>query len=102
MPDPLFTEKGGVLLLFHLGVAYWEAGDWEEAALRFQRIIDAELPRAWQPVPYVRSFYFLGSYYREKGDRDKARENFERFLSYWKDGSLDRDRVKEATQYLES
>ncbi len=102
LPDPLFAEKGGVLLLFHLGVAYWEAGDREEAALRFQRIIDAELPRAMQPIPYVRSFYFLGSYYKEKGDHEKARENFERFLSYWKDGSLDRGRVAEATAFLGS
>jgi len=102
LPESLFAEKGDVLLLFHLGVAYWEAGDREEAARRFQRIIDTELPRASQPIAYVRSFYFLGSYYKETGDHEKARGNFERFLSYWKDGSLDRERVEEATQYLGS
>ena len=97
-----FAEKGGVLLLFHLGVAHWEAGEREEAAQRFQRIIKTELPRASQPIPYVRSFYYLGSYYKDQGNQEKARENFERFLSYWKDGSLDRERVEEAIQFLNS
>lgn len=102
LPNSLFAEKGGVLLLFHLGVAHWEAGDRKEAVRRFQRIIETDLPRASQPIPYVRSFYYLGAYYKEQGDQEKARENFQRFLSYWKDGSLDRERVEEAAQFLES
>lgn len=47
---------------------------------------------------YVRSFFFLGQIAEKRGDRAKAKEYFGRFVSLWKDGDLDRDRVKEAEQ----
>ena len=51
---------------------------------------------------YVRSFYFLGRIAEKKGDQDGARKEYERFLSYWKDGDTDRERVAEAQRKLKS
>ena len=44
----------------------------------------------------MRSFYYLGQIAERQGDAAKAREHYKRFLSYWKDGDIDRDKVAEA------
>ena len=53
------------------------------------------------PIPYVRSFYFLGKIHENRGDMEKAREYYGRFYEYWKDGDLDRERVEEAKGKIE-
>jgi tetratricopeptide (TPR) repeat protein len=101
-PEPELNYKDGVSVWYHLGVAYWKAGNFKEAADRFNRIAESGLPRAGEPIQFVRSFYYLGSYYDKIGEHEKARENFQRFLSYWDKGNLDRDKVEEASRYIGS
>ena len=48
------------------------------------------------PIPYVRSFYFLGKIHEERGEMDEARKYYRRFVEFWGDGDLDRDPVEEA------
>jgi hypothetical protein len=52
------------------------------------------------PVQFVRSFYFLGTLHEKRGDMAKARDAYRRFVRYWKDGDLDRERVAEAERKL--
>ena len=56
--------------------------------------------RARSPIEYVRSFYFLGRIYEQQGDAAKSREAYRRFVGYWKDGDLDRDRIAEAQKKI--
>jgi serine/threonine protein kinase len=86
-------------LLFTLGERASIGRD-REAAQSFQRIADAGYERFAWPIPYVRSFYFLGQISEKSGDAVKARESYRRFLGYWKDGDLDRTRVAEVEQKL--
>jgi hypothetical protein len=44
----------------------------------------------------VRSLYFLGQISERKGDRANAAEYYRRFVQYWGDGDMDRDRVADA------
>lgn len=82
--------------------AYWTAhatlaaGDTEEAARQFGYVVDAGYRRLFTPIEYVRSIYYLGQIADRSGDRAKAREYYGRFLKYWKDGDIDRDKVQEA------
>ena len=55
-----------------------------------------------QPIDFVRSFYFLGRIYEQQGDKVKSREAYRRFVGYWKDGDLDRDRITEAQRKIGS
>jgi tetratricopeptide (TPR) repeat protein len=87
---------------FSLGRAYLETGQEDQAAPWFQRIIDSTTERVWWPIPYVRSFYFLGKIHENQGDMDKAHQHYRRFYEYWKDGDLDRERVEELRSKLEA
>jgi tetratricopeptide (TPR) repeat protein len=83
-------------------VAYWTAraqlagGNDVEAAQRFKSVVDAGWGRLFTPIEYIRSFYYLGQIAERSGDRNKAREYYGRFLKYWKDGDIDRDKVQDA------
>jgi tetratricopeptide (TPR) repeat protein len=85
-----------VPLWFSLGSAYLEAGQEEEALERFRRVAQTTGAHVHHPIPYVRSFYFLGRIHEKRGEKEKAREHYQRFLKYWRDGDLDRERVIEA------
>jgi tetratricopeptide (TPR) repeat protein len=87
-----------VPIWFSLASAYMEAGDESKAATWFQRVAESGAEHVWFPIPYVRSFYFLGKIHENRGDMEKAREYYRRFYEYWKDGDMDRDRVMEAEQ----
>jgi len=89
-------------------VDYWTAraqlagGNHAEAAQRFKKVTDAGWARLFTPIEYVRSFYYLGQIAERSGDRAKAREYYGRFLKYWKDGDIDRDKVAEALRKIGS
>jgi tetratricopeptide (TPR) repeat protein len=87
---------------------YWIAraqmgsGNDAEAAKRFTRVVDAGWARLFTPIEYIRSFYYLGQLAEKQGDRAKAREYYGRFLKYWKDGDIDRDKVADALKKIGS
>jgi tetratricopeptide (TPR) repeat protein len=86
--------------LFELGSAYLDANDDVQAAPRFERIVTSGLLRGGDPLQYVRSLYFLGQINERKGDNAKATEYYRRFVQYWGDGDVDRDRVAEARRKI--
>jgi serine/threonine protein kinase/tetratricopeptide (TPR) repeat protein len=81
---------------FSLASAYLLAGRDEEAASYFRRVLESTTERANWPIPYVRSLYFLGKIEEKRGNTEKARAHYGRFLEFWNDGDLDRERVEEA------
>ena len=85
-----------VLIWYALGRAHWEAGQPEEAAQWFERVVNCAIERYWWPIPYVRSFYFLGRIHESRGHHEKARASYERFVDFWRDGTMDRDQVEDA------
>ncbi len=89
-----------VPIWFALGEAHMGAGRPTEAEPWFTRVATSGFEHALQPIEYVRSFYYLGKIHEQTGDMTKAREAYRRFVGYWKDGDLDRDRVAEAERKL--
>ncbi|MFQ5745271.1 MAG: hypothetical protein ACE5HV_17080, partial [Acidobacteriota bacterium] len=75
-------------------------GDETEAAGWLQRIVDSSGARADEPIAYVRSFYLLGQIHAKAGDSGRARQEYRRFLDYWQNGDIDRQRVAEAERFL--
>jgi len=63
--------------------------------------VDRSAERTYDPVDFVRSWYYLGKIREERGDTAGAREAYRRFATYWKDGTLDRDRVAEAERKIQ-
>jgi tetratricopeptide (TPR) repeat protein len=89
----------GVPILYALGCAYLAAGREVNAAATFERIVESSA-RADAPLEFIRSLYFLGQIAERRGDRTAARGHYERFVRYWGDGDLDRDRVADARRQL--
>lgn len=81
---------------FVSGRAQLGLGDLSAATRHFQFVVDGGFWRLYTPIEYVRSLYYLGQIAERQGDAAKAREHYKRFLSYWKDGDIDRDKVAEA------
>ncbi len=84
---------------FALGMAYLVAGNDTEAEKRFVTLTTS-VERAIYPIEYVRGLYFLGQIAERRGDRTKGREYYQRFLTYWGDGDIDRDRVADARKKI--
>ena len=95
VPPPPHVE-----VWFALGEAYMGAGRTKDAEAWFQKIADAGMERSLRPIPFVRSFYYLGKIREGRGDMTGAREAYRRFVGYWKDGTMDRDRVAEAERKI--
>ncbi len=93
-------SQQNVRVWFVLGTAYLETGRPAEAQTRFEKILSSHADRAFSPLDYVRSHYFVGQIHEQRGDGGKARESYEKFLSYWGDGDLDPERVAHAKEYV--
>jgi TolB-like protein/predicted Zn-dependent protease len=89
-----------VALWFALGEAYMGAGQPAQAEAWFRRVAESGAEHAFQPIEFVRSFYYLGKIHEQAGDMTKARDAYRRFVGYWKDGDLDRERIAEAERKL--
>jgi tetratricopeptide (TPR) repeat protein len=98
----LRTLPQHVPIWYSLASAYMASGDEDSASKWFQRIADSTTEHVDWPIPYVRSFYFLGKIHENQGDMEKAREHYHRFYEYWKDGDMDRERLEEARRKLAS
>jgi tetratricopeptide (TPR) repeat protein len=79
---------------FALGQAHLEAGEESEAARWFQKIVDSTTERFSAPITYIRSLYFLGHIHENRGETELARSYYQRFLDYWEEGDIDRERIE--------
>ena len=81
---------------------YWRgrerlgAGDAKAAIDSFDKNTASPGLRQFHPIEYVRGLYYTAQGHEKSGDAVKAREYYDRFLKYWKDGDIDRDKVQEA------
>ncbi|MGD9905583.1 MAG: protein kinase [Vicinamibacterales bacterium] len=83
-----------VPIWFALGEAHLGAGNGAEARGWFERIVNGSFERALRPIEYVRSLYHLAAIAEGAGDAAKALDYYRRFLTYWGDGEIDRDKVE--------
>ena len=100
LPARGFGGNQHVPIWYSLASAQLAAGNEAEAADWYQKIVDSTTERISWPIEYVRSFYFLGKIHENRGEMDKAREYYQRFLNFWQDGDMDRERVEEAQQKI--
>jgi tetratricopeptide (TPR) repeat protein len=91
-----------VLIWSSLGRALFESGRAADALPWFQKVASSGFEHVREPIEFVRSFYYLGRIYEQQGDMTKARDAYRRFVGYWKDGDLDRERIAEAQRKIAS
>lgn len=99
----------GALAPFHQPRAmlnYWRgrerlsAGDYKGAIAQFSKNTGNPGLRQFNVLEFVRGLYYTAQAHEKLGDDDGAREFYARFLNYWKNGDLDREKVREALKKM--
>jgi tetratricopeptide (TPR) repeat protein len=87
---------------YSLGLAYYKAGDLENAQKTYEKVASSTSGRFDYGDVYAKSFYMLGKIYEEMDYKGKAIENYEKFLEIWKDADPGLPEVDDAKSRLAS
>ena len=96
IPTHWHTLPDHVPLWYALAQAEMEAGRPQLAAVWLERILQSQVEHVEFPIRYVRSFYLLAKIRQREGKSEQARQLYRRFVDFWGDGDVDRERVAEA------
>ena len=83
-----------------MGLAYYKAGDLENARQEYERVISFTTGRRVFGDLYAKSFYMLGLINEQQDNRSKAIENYEKFLDLWKNADPGITEVDDARKRL--
>jgi hypothetical protein len=92
----------GILVRFALGSSLLLSSEIGAALMVFENLLRLEEAALHWPVPFIRSLFFRGRIRSQRGDTAGAAADGERFLSYWNEGDMDRERVEEARQWVKA
>ena len=90
------------LLNYWRGRERFQSADYKGAIDSFAKNNASPGLRQFQAIEYVRGLYYTAQAYDKLGDAARAREFYARFLKYWKDGDIDRDKVADAIKKIGS
>jgi len=83
-----------------LALAYYRSGNLDKAREHYEWITSLTWGRdSWGDI-YAKSFYMLGKIYQEQGKKNKAIENYEKFLDLWKEADPGLPEVEDAKKQL--
>jgi len=94
------TSSSHPELAYSMGLAYYKAGDLENARQEYERVTLLSTGRQEYGDLYAKSFLMLGKLHEQKGDTAKAIEHYEKFLTLWKDADPGIAEVEDARKRL--
>jgi serine/threonine protein kinase/tetratricopeptide (TPR) repeat protein len=68
-----------------LARAYWKKGDLDKAIVEYEKLMTIDPKNQVRYLIHPLYHYRLGRVFEEKGFRDRAAEQYTKFLQYWKD-----------------
>jgi tetratricopeptide (TPR) repeat protein len=83
--DAFFYSNFSVMVVDRLAAAYLSNGHLEKARESYEQILDMTYNRIGHGDIYAKSFYQLGKIYQEKGLKEKAIKNYNKFIQLWKE-----------------
>lgn len=89
------------LFISSLAEGYSQVEEWDRAIDEYEKIISLTTGRYFFGDIYAKAFYRLGKIYEQQGNNSKAFENYEKFLSLWKDADPGIAEVGDAKKRLE-
>jgi tetratricopeptide (TPR) repeat protein len=95
-PKAVSMDPALVEIQFALARAALAEGREKDARKALVRVVEAGPRRVATPIPYVRSLALLAALEEKQGRPSEARGYYERYLSYWKHGEIDRAEVARA------
>jgi tetratricopeptide (TPR) repeat protein len=100
LPFQYSWENDQALFLDALAWAHLQKGDLDQARGEYEKILRLTFGRQYFGDIYARSFYQLGRIYEQQGQKDLARQNYEKFLDLWKDADPGLPEVEDARKRL--
>jgi len=88
------------LYMYFLALAYYKTAEINKAQETFEKITHLTTGRLYYGDVYAKSFYMLGKIYEQQGSKTKATENYEKFLTLWKDADPGLPEVADARKRL--
>ena len=92
IPEPLPTFEFPEILIYNapfcknsLAEAYLRMGFIDKAIKEYERLTSIDLTTEDRHLVNPRYYYYLGILYQDKGMKEKAAQQFRRFLGLWKD-----------------
>lgn len=83
-----------------LARAYWKKGDLDRAAAEYRRLLTIDPSNQVRYLMSPLYHYRLGRVFEEKGDRAGAREEYGKFLEYWRDADPTHPELADARKRL--
>jgi tetratricopeptide (TPR) repeat protein len=83
-----------------LGETYYASEELDKACEEYEKISSLTVGKLEYGDIYARSFYMLGKIFEKKGNKDKAIENYGKFLDLWKDADQGMTEVEDAGKRL--
>jgi len=83
-----------------LARAYWKKGDLEKAVAEYERLTSINPKNRLRMLIPPLYHYRFGRVLEEKGEKDKARLQYEKFLKYWADADPTHPELKDARARL--
>ena len=86
--------------LYSLAIAYDKMNENDRALEQFKKITELTSGRIQFGDIYAKSYYWLGKIYLRQGQKQKAQDNFEKFLDLWKDADPMIQEIEDAKKFL--
>ncbi|MDD8014932.1 MAG: protein kinase [Acidobacteriota bacterium] len=83
-----------------LARAYWKKGELDQAAAEYEKMMIIHPGDRVRYLIHPLYHYRLGRVLEEKGDRERARLEYGKFLEYWKDADADHPELADARKRL--
>jgi tetratricopeptide (TPR) repeat protein len=83
-----------------LARAYWKKGDLDKAVAEYERLTTIDPKNRLRMLIHPLYHYRFGRVLEEKGEKDKARLQYEKFLKYWADADPRSVELKDARARL--
>ena len=95
-----WAEAASPRLWDRLVEAYLQAGRETDAEQVLERMLAHGPGRVFSPPQYILSHYRLGKLHEKRGDEQRARQLYRKFVEYWRDGDMERGAIADAQRFL--
>lgn|GEM_PF-3381817 len=96
----LDNDESTALFIEPLAHTYYLSRDFDKAQQEYERITRLTYGRYRYGGIYAKSYYTLGKIYEQQGDKAKAVNHYEKFLSLWKNADPGISEVEDAQKRL--
>jgi serine/threonine protein kinase/Tfp pilus assembly protein PilF len=105
-PDPPLMNTSSLALTNQpflkdvLARAYWKKGELDKAIAEYKRLMTIDPKNQLRFLIHPLYHYRLGRIYEEKGEKAQAREQYQKFLEFWKDADAGHPDIADAKKRL--